>query len=185
MKKIIKIAEKNRNDSPLVEARLLIFDKQFSNAENLLINHKHLNEAMEIMNEMQKWEESIKLAVKYNHPEAENIKKLFYDWLIDSDQLDKAAEIKEQEGHFKEAIDLYLKGGYPVKAGNVIKNYNVKFDKDLIEQIINALSSVGIFEKAGELLEILGQYKKALEAFIEALKQMNWLKSTYINLWRN
>ena len=168
IKKIIKIAEKNGNDSPLVEARLLIFDKQFSNAEKLLINNKHLNEAMEIMNEMQKWEESIKLAVKYNHPEAENIKKQFYDWLIDSDQLDKAAEIKEQEGHLKEAIDLYLKGGYPVKAGNVIKNYNVKFDKDLIEQIINSLSSVGIYEKAGELLEILGQYKKALEAYNEA-----------------
>ena len=168
VKKIIKIAEKNGIDSPLVEARLLIFDKQFSNAENLLINHKQLNEAMEIMNDMQKWEESIKLAVKYNHPEAENIKKQFYDWLIDSDQLDKAAEIKEQEGHYKEAIDLYLKGGYPVKAGNVIKNYNTKFDKELIEQIINALSSVGIFEKAGELLEILGQYKKALEAFNEA-----------------
>jgi intraflagellar transport protein 172 len=168
VKKIIKIAEKNGVDSPLVEARLLIFDKQFSNAENLLINNKQLNEAMEIMNDMQKWEESIKLAVKYNHPEADNIKRQFYDWLLDSDQLDKAAEIKEQEGQFKEAIDLYLKGGYPVKAGNVIKNYNSKFDKELIEQIINALLNVGIFEKAGELLEILGQYKRALEAFVEA-----------------
>ena len=168
VKKIIKIADKNGIDSPLVEARLLIFDKQFSNAENLLINNKLLNDAMEIMNDMQKWEESIKLAVKYGHKEADNIKKQYYDWLMDSDQLDKAAEIKEQEGHYTEAIDLYLKGGYPVKAGNVIKNYNVKFDKDLIEQIITALLNVGIFEKAGELLEILGQYKRALEAFQEA-----------------
>ena len=111
IKKIIKIVEKKVIDSPLIEARLLIFDKQFSNADNLLINHKQLNEAMETMNYMQKWEESIKLAVMYNHPEAENIKKQFYDWLIDSDQLNKASEIKEQECLYKEAIYLYLKGG--------------------------------------------------------------------------
>ena len=168
IKKVIKIADKCGNDDPKVVARLLILDKQFNNAESLLLQNNLLDEAMDILNELQKWDESVKIAEKYNHPEIVNIKKQYYEWLLDNDQLDKAAELRERDGDYLAAINLYIEGGYPAKAANLIKNNDFNFDKKIIEQTVSSLTRVGIHEKAGELLESIGQHKRSLESYIEA-----------------
>ena len=120
IKKVMKYIEKNKLtvDHPLIEARLLILDKQFNNAENLLLQNNLLDETIEILNELQKWDESIKIAEKYAHPEIAKIKSQYYEWLISNDQLDKAAQLKELDGDFKKVIELYIQGGYPVNAAN-------------------------------------------------------------------
>ncbi|MCQ2816330.1 MAG: hypothetical protein MJ252_03590 [archaeon] len=171
IKKVIKFIEKNKltPDSPLVEARLLILDKQFSNAENLLLNNNLLDETIEILNELQKWDESVKIAEKYAHPEISKIKSQYYDWLITNDQLDKAAELKEGED-LKAAIELYINGGYPAKAANLVKNYSgqTKFDNATLEKIITNLNQVGLYEKSGELLEFMGHAQRSLDAYRQA-----------------
>jgi len=171
LKKILKIMEKTgvTVDHPVIEARLLILDRQFNNAENLLLSNNLLDDAIEILNELQKWDESVKLAEKYSHPDIAHIKGQYYKWLINNDQLDKAAELKEGDGDFISAIDLYLKGGYPAKAANLVKAYsNYKFDNNVLERIIITLKDVGINEKVGELLEIMGHYQRSLDAYKEA-----------------
>jgi len=167
VKKVMKIQEKSGiPDNPLIEAKLLILDKQFNNAENLLLKHNLLDEAMEILNELQKWDESLKIAEKYNHPEIAVIKSQYFNWLINNDQLDRAAELKEQEGDFNTAISLYIKGGYPAKAANLVKAYDVsKFELPVLENIVKNLMKVGVYEKAGELLEAMGHYQRSLEAY--------------------
>ena len=166
IKKVMKIAEKGSPDNPLIEAKLLILDKQFNNAENLLLQNNLLDEAMEILNELQKWDESVKIAEKYNHPEIVGIKSQYFSWLVNNDQLDRAAELKEREGDFNTAINLYIKGGYPAKAANLVKAYDTsKFDNTVLENIVKNLMKVGVYEKAGELLELMGHYQRSLEAY--------------------
>ncbi len=167
IKKVMKIQEKSGGtENPLIEAKLLILDKQFNNAENLLLKNNLLDEAMEILNELQKWDESLKLAEKYNHPEIAAIKSQYFNWLVTNDQLDRAAELKEHEGDFNTAISLYIKGGYPAKAANLVKSYDVsKFELPILENIVKNLMKVGVFEKAGELLEAMGHYQRSLEAY--------------------
>ena len=172
IKKVMKYIEKQKLtiDHPLVEARLLILDKQFNNAENLLLNNNLLDETIEILNELQKWDESVKIAEKYAHPEIAKIKAQYYDWLISNDQLDKAAELKEHDGDFMAAIKLYIQGGYPAKAANLVKAYEnqAKFDNATLEKIITNLNQVGIYEKAGELLETMGHSQRSLDAYRQA-----------------
>ena len=172
IKKVVKYMEKNNLNvqHPLIEARLLILDKQFNNAENLLLQNNLLDETIEILNELQKWDESVKIAEKYAHPEIAKIKAQYYEWLLSNDQLDKAASLKEHDGDFMTAIDLYIQGGYPAKAANLVKAYGdqAKFDKSVLEKIVANLNKVGIHEKEGELLETMGHHQRALEAYKHA-----------------
>ena len=172
IKKVVKYMEKQKIgvDHPLIEARLLILDKRFNDAESLLLENNLLDETVEILNELQKWDESVKIAEKYAHPEIAKIKGQYYDWLISNDQLDKAAQVKEHDGDFNTAIDLYIQGGYPAKAANLVKNYcnQAKFENNTLEKIITNLNQVGIYEKAGELLEIMGHFQRSLDAYRQA-----------------
>lgn len=47
---------------------------------------------------MHKWDDSIRIAEKRNHPEVNELKKNYYDWLLETKQEEKAAELKEKEG---------------------------------------------------------------------------------------
>ena len=82
--------------------------------------------------ELHKWDETIKCAEKGRHPDVEELKKNYYNWLLETGQEEKAGEIKEEEGDYNTAIALYLKGGIPAKAANVVYNSNVSFPQDLL-----------------------------------------------------
>ena len=172
IKKVRKYMEKNNLtvENPLIEARLLILDKRFNDAESLLLENNLLDETVEILNELQKWDESVKIAEKFAHPDIAKIKGQYYDWLLSNDQLDKAAQVKEHDGDFMTAIDLYIQGGYPAKAANLVKNYGnqTKFENSTLEKIITNLNQVGIYEKSGELLEIMGHTQRSLDAYRQA-----------------
>ncbi len=90
--------------------------------------------------ELHKWDESIKIAEKKNHPDVADLKANYYQWLLDTNQEEKAAEVKEGEGDFNAAIALYLKGGLPARAANVVFSYNISFPQDILEKIASALS---------------------------------------------
>ncbi len=76
---------------------------------------------------MHKWDESIKIAEKKNHPDVAELKETYFNWLLETNQEGKAAELKEQEGDFLTAINLNLKGNLPARAANIVFNYNMSF----------------------------------------------------------
>lgn len=117
--------------------------------------------------ELHKWDETIKLAVRCKHPDAEELKKNYYNWLLETGQEEKAAEIKEEEGDYTNAIKLYLKGGVPARAANVVYNSHVSFPKDLLEKIASDLATSGLHEKAGELFEEMEMLQKALDCYVK------------------
>lgn len=132
-----------------VQSKLAVLEKQFHRAESLLLENNEIEEAMEMYQELHKWDETIKCAEKYKHPDVEELKKNYYNWLLETGQEEKAAEIKEEEGDYNTAINLYLKGGIPARAANVVYNSNVSFPADLLEKIASSLAAGSMHEKAG------------------------------------
>ena len=114
---------------------------------------------------LHKWDEAIKIAEKKNIPDVGELKKSYFDWLLDSNQEGKAGEIKEQEGELIMAVDLYLKGGLPALAANVVFNYDTAFPQDVLERIATQLSQSGMQERAGEFYEQMDQLGKALDCY--------------------
>ena len=80
--------------------------------------------------ELHRWDESISIAEKKNHPLVRDFKENYYEWLLDTNQESKAAEVKEREGDYSTAITLYLKGNLPAKASNIVTNYSVGVPQD-------------------------------------------------------
>jgi len=125
LRKLNKLIAAEGNDNFRVQARLAVLDKQFHQAEAILIQNDEIEEAMNMYQELHRWDESIKIAEKKNHPDVREFKENYFIWLLETNQEAKAAEVKEREGDWNAAISLYLKGGLPAKAANVVSNYNV------------------------------------------------------------
>ncbi|CAD8094928.1 unnamed protein product [Paramecium sonneborni] len=150
-----------------VQSKLAILDKQFTKAEELLLNHNEVNEAMGMYQDLHKWDEAIKIAEKRGHEQVKVLKENYYQWLIETGQESKAAELKENEGDFINAITLYLQGGLPAKAANIVFNCNMSFPQDLLERIASSLAQSGMYEKGGEFYEQMEDDQQALNCYIK------------------
>lgn len=144
----------------------MLLDKQFNKAEAILVQHDEIDEAMNMYQELHKWDEAIKIAERKNHPEVREFKENYFQWLLETSQEAKAAEVKEREGDFNTAIGLYLKGGLPAKAANVVSNYNVGVPQDQLEKIAAQLIHSGMFEKAGDFFEKMNILDRAMDSYV-------------------
>ena len=61
-----------------VQAKLAVLDKQFHRAESILLDHNEVEEVMEMYQELHKWDESIKIAEKKNHPDVMELKANYF-----------------------------------------------------------------------------------------------------------
>ena len=126
-----------------------------------------LEEAMEMYQELHKWEESIQVAETKQHPEVATLKANYFQWLAETGQEEKAAESKEREGDLVTAIHLYLKGGLPARAAAVVTRYEgrTSFQPALLETVANALHSSSMFERAGAFYEQLNDPSRAMDCY--------------------
>jgi len=81
--KIIKTYEKETGKTDgmqfyKVQAKLAVLDKQFHRAESILLDHNNVEEVMEMYQELHKWDESIKIAEKKNHPDVMELKANYF-----------------------------------------------------------------------------------------------------------
>lgn len=166
LRKLNKLVASEGINNFRVQAKLAVLDKQFHRAEAILLQHDEVEEAMAMYQELHRWDESIKIAEKKNHPEVRDFKDNYFQWLIETNQEAKAAEVKEREGDYQVAINLYLKGGLPAKAANIVTNYNVGIPHDQLEKISSQLISAGMHEKAGEFLERMNLLDRALDSYV-------------------
>lgn len=148
-----------------VQAKLAVLEKQFYKAEQIFLEQGEVEEAMEMYQEVHKWDDSIRIAEKKNHPDVKELKTNYFQWLMETNQEEKAAEVKENEGDYVEAITLYLKANLPARAASVVSNYAISYSQDILERIATALSASQMFEKAGEFLEKLDQLQAGLDMY--------------------
>ena len=56
-----------------------------------------MNEAMEMYQELHKWDLAIKVAEVRNHPELHTLKTGYFQWLLESGQEGKAGELSDKD----------------------------------------------------------------------------------------
>ena len=147
--------------------KIAILNNQFKEAENLHLQYGQVEEAINMYQDMHKWDLAIRVAEFKNHPDLVHIKESYHQWLIESGQEEKVGMIKEQEGNYVDAVNIYLKGGIVGKAAQVVIKRNLYQNKELAEKVTKSLVKSRLFEKAGELYELLEDDKRALETYKE------------------
>merc|ERR1711966_325257 len=102
-----------------------MLSKDFRLAEDLYLQQGHTDEAIEMYQTMHQYEQAIQVAETRGHPQAEEMKRNYYDYLLKSGQEELAAGLKEREGDYQASIALYLKGNLPAKAAKVVNENNM------------------------------------------------------------
>ncbi|TMW62984.1 hypothetical protein Poli38472_005602 [Pythium oligandrum] len=152
-----------------VRARLSVLKNDYRSAEHVLLSQGQVEEAIEMYQHLHKWEDAIRVAEAKNHSSVDQMKRSYYEYLLESRQEDKAAAQKAKEGDYASAVSLYLKGGLPAKAAQLLNQRNIgREHKQLLETVAEALYAAGMFEKAGDQFEKMEQESRALAAFIKA-----------------
>merc|ERR1712151_1338074 len=86
----------------MVRARAAMLRKNYREAENILVQQGHPDEA-------------IRIAEKNGLKGVDAMKEQYLNHLLDTKQEGTAAELKASERDYNGAIQLYLKGGLPAK----------------------------------------------------------------------
>ncbi|XP_069461553.1 intraflagellar transport protein 172 homolog isoform X2 [Ambystoma mexicanum] len=149
-----------------VRARLAMLDKNYKLAEMIFLEQNAVVEAMEMYQELHMWDDCIAVAEAKNHPELENLKRSYYQWLTESQQEEKAGEVREQEGDYVTAVNLYLKAGLPAKAARLAMSRDeLMVDTDIVSRITASLIKGEFYERAGDLFEKIRNSRRALECY--------------------
>lgn len=150
----------------MARARIAALDKNFKLAESIFLENQAINEAIEMYQSIYKWEEAIDVAEAKNHPDLDQLKKTYMQWLDDTEQYEVAGSVKEKEGALTTAISLYLRASLPSKAAKVLTgNRELIHNQDLVATIATALINSDLYENAGELFEKTKDEHKALECY--------------------
>ena len=150
-----------------VQSKLAVLSGEYARAEQLLLQQGLVEDAMEMYQELHKWEDSIAVAEQRQHPEVATLKSNYFKWLTQTGQEEKAAEQMEREHDLVSSIHLYLKGGLPARAAAVVSRYEAReaFQPALLETIAGQLFAAGMYEKAGAFFERLDDPRRAMDCY--------------------
>uniref|UniRef100_A0A8C7LHJ3 Intraflagellar transport 172 n=1 Tax=Oncorhynchus kisutch TaxID=8019 RepID=A0A8C7LHJ3_ONCKI len=149
-----------------VKARLAMLDKNYKLAEMYYMEQNAIDEVMEMYQELHMWDDCIAVAESKGHPELDNLRHSYYQWLMETNQDEKAGEVKEGEEDFTGAINLYLKAGLPAKAARLaMSREELVTNSDVINRIAAALIKGEFYERAGDLFEKIRNNQRALDCY--------------------
>nr|XP_060478952.1 intraflagellar transport protein 172 homolog [Panthera onca] len=149
-----------------VRARLAMLEKNYKLAEMIFLEQNAVEEAMDMYQELHRWDECIAVAQAKGHPALEKLRRGYYQWLMDTQQEERAGELQESQGDGLAAISLYLKAGLPAKAARlVLTREELLANTELVEHITAALIKGELYERAGDLFEKIRNPQRALECY--------------------
>lgn len=150
-----------------IRARLETLQGRHDAAEALLLQNGAVEDAIALHRGMGRWEDAIRVAERYGHPEGNRLKKTYREWLLETRQEDKAARLHEQDGDHLAAISMYLRGGFPAQAARLIMDMDRRGkaigEPKLVDKVSDALRRAGMHRVAGEFLRHQGDLDAALE----------------------
>ncbi|XP_042189213.1 intraflagellar transport protein 172 homolog [Callorhinchus milii] len=153
-------------DNYIVCARLAMLEKNYKLAESYYLEQNAIDKAMDMYQELHMWDECILVAEAKGHPELENLRRSYYQWLMETNQDEKAGEVKENNEDYIGAINLYLKAGLPAKAARLALNRKeLMTNVEVINKIAAALIKGDFYERAGDLYDKIGNPQRALECY--------------------
>ncbi|KAG1667872.1 Intraflagellar transport protein 172 [Nymphon striatum] len=149
-----------------VRAKLAMLGKNFKDAESLYLEQNNIDEAIEMYQELHKWDDAINLAEIKGHPELETLKKNYFQWLMATNQEEKAGQVKENDGEFMSAVNMYMKAGLLAKAAHLVTSVpELSENTDLIQRIAASLIKADFYDCAGDLYQKVKNFNKAMECY--------------------
>jgi intraflagellar transport protein 172 len=153
-------------DHYLVRNRLCLLRRDLKSAESELLELGKVDECIEMYQKLFKHDEAIRVAEQNRHPDAIEMRRAYFQYLLDTNQEEQAASLKEREKDFIQAINLYLKAGTPGKAAQVIISNDIQQPVQLLDSVATALTRAGMHDRAGEFYERLEELQRALDSYI-------------------
>jgi len=151
-----------------IKAALATLEGQFAKAETLYMQNDMPEKAIEMYQEIHRWDDSLRIAKETQKDEYENLKESYLEWLLQTSQEEKAAELYESEGVFQKSADLYLKAKLPARAASLIRKFNIGSDEEIVRKVMKQLQENEMWEVIAELNEHYGDTAKAISFFIKA-----------------
>ncbi|XP_046728666.1 intraflagellar transport protein 172 homolog isoform X1 [Silurus meridionalis] len=148
-----------------VKAQLAMLDKNYKLSEMFYLEQNAVNEAMDMYQELQMWDECIAVAEVKGHPEVAELRRRYSAWLIETKQNEKAGEMKEREGDYVGAVNFYLKAGLPAKAAWLAMNRDELLSSSIVSRITSALIKEEFYERAGDLFQRTNNHQRALDCY--------------------
>nr|CDJ87483.1 intraflagellar transport protein 172 homolog [Haemonchus contortus] len=140
--------------------------RNFKEAENIYLKNNAIEEAIEMYQLLQKWDEALSIAKAVNYPGFDQLKANYYRTLFDTGRDAKAAELKIADGDIAGAVSLYVKAKKPVQAlETALTEPSLANNHQLMTSIASQLMQSQIYDKAGELFEHMKDFEKALECY--------------------
>lgn len=156
----------NRDDYYQVRCNLALLEKDYRAAEDILVNQGKIDECIELYQKLQRHEDAIRVAQQNKHPDLHDMRRAYFQYLLDTNQYENAAVLKATESDFTQAVDLFLKGGMPGKAAQVLLDHDIQQPMSLLDKVANALVRSGMHDIAGEFFERQNDLPRALESYI-------------------
>ena len=153
-------------DHYLVRCKMALLAKDLKGAEYELLNQGKMDDCIDMYQKLFKHEEAIRVAEVGRHPDAQEMRQAYFQYLLDTRQEERAAGLKVREGEHLEAIELYMKGGMPGRAASVIIDNNISQPVQLLDSVATALARAGMHDKAGDFYERLDELQRALESYV-------------------
>uniref|UniRef100_A0A3B3Z6D5 Intraflagellar transport protein 172 homolog n=1 Tax=Poecilia mexicana TaxID=48701 RepID=A0A3B3Z6D5_9TELE len=149
-----------------VQAHIAMLDKNFKLAEMHYMEQNAIDEAIEMYQELHRWDDCIAVAEAKSHPELNSLRENYYQWLTETGQDERAGEVKEGQGDFQGAINLYLRAGLPAKAARLtISRPEICSSTETVSRIAASLIKGEFYERAGDLYEKVRNNQRALECY--------------------
>lgn len=164
-RKVNKLKRKGKEASWEVKVELALLKGQFGVAESLLIERDMRDKAMEMFQDMHRWEDAIRLGRQSG--QGQEMEQQFVKWLLESGQNLKAGEILLKSGDVDRAADLFKKEGLPGVGAKKMLEAKVSKTHSVWERVESECDSKGLFWILGEVYLYRGKRRKALNAFIK------------------
>jgi intraflagellar transport protein 172 len=164
-RQINKLKRKGEEGSWEVKVELALLRGQYGMAENLLVERDMRDRAMEVFQDMHRWEDAIRLGKQSG--QGTEMQEQFIKWLLESGQNLKAGEMLLNSGEVDKGVDLFIQEGLPGMGARKMLGNKVNRSHSAWEKVETQCESQSLFWILGEVYLYRGKRRKALNAFIK------------------
>ena len=162
---INKLKRRGKDTTWEVKVELALLKGQYGVAENILVERDMKDRAMEVFQDMHRWEDAIRLGRQSG--QGTELENQFIEWLLESGQNLKAGEMLLNTGKKERAMDLFIKEGLPGIGAKKMLEQKVKRNDAVWDRIERECENKGLYWVLGEVHLYRGKRRKALNAFIK------------------
>lgn len=147
----------------IVEAKIHLLSKNYFEAEKILLENNLLREAFILFNEIKKFDIAYDIARRYNFSDLKEIEKNYFETLSLNSNFEKLGSTLIKNNQIEEGVQILLNNKCYVKLANLFIKKRISLPNDIIESVIDFLTSNKIYNLLSQIYELIGNYSKSFE----------------------